>query len=664
MKDAALCAEQGGSWEQVLSQNFDNVFNAMLALVEISTTEGWVDVMYAACDTSFAPYIQPLRDQNHAIWIVMFVLWILLSFMFLLNLGVGIIVDKFMEMRNQGKGTISPAQLRWIKSRMSLTTRPFIFNLENLHRLPLWRRKVYDIVEHSLFERTIMICIVLNTLLMACVCFPELETPDFEWWNSLMSVTNYTFAFVFAVEAILKLLALQQSYWKDSWNVFDFICVLATVIGIVLTASESGVNISSVASVVRIFRIARLFRLLKFKALRPLNKLFRSLAISLVKLANVGVVAVLFLILFSILGVNVFSTVSIDSETYNQHANFRHFINAFITLFRASTGEAWNEIMHDLHKDEADWFRAGSWCTPSALFDTETGYDILKEKCLIDNPNACVVDIFKGWVPLPWVYWVTYSLFMGLVIMNVVIAVILEGYEETKSSDEVTIIETCRTLWGDKYDPDHKMVVTFPQACRFIVEAINELQKDGSISGEKISIKVFPARTPNSSTGVDLSRFPLRFARALDITPRTFVTFEEATKQVVRFAAVVENPVIKNPVEEASKLMEDLDNCDQQVRTKEMQRLKLLEALKKPPTQVPGSPLFQHIAAMVVQRMAREALEKFRKKRQRYRMSTEVDDNDETAKAEIAQQHLLYMKCVARAVELGTRTGLAPPVAG
>ena len=45
----------GGKWEQRLSQNFDNVWNSMLTLTEISTTEGWVDVMYAA---NLAKYTQ------------------------------------------------------------------------------------------------------------------------------------------------------------------------------------------------------------------------------------------------------------------------------------------------------------------------------------------------------------------------------------------------------------------------------------------------------------------------------------------------------------------------------------------------------------------------------------------------------------------------------
>merc|ERR1719382_260404 len=95
----------------------------------------------------------------------------------------------------------------------------------------------------------------------------------------------------------------------------------------------------------------------------------------------------LFLVLFSILGVSLFSTISQESDTHDGHGNFEHFINGFITLFRASTGEAWNEIMHDLEKHEGDWFREGSWCTPADLFDTTEKYEVLREKCLIAHPQ-------------------------------------------------------------------------------------------------------------------------------------------------------------------------------------------------------------------------------------------------------------------------------------
>ena len=49
MKDAAICLESGGKWLNSF-QNFDTVGHAMVTLVEIATTESWVDVMHSGVD--------------------------------------------------------------------------------------------------------------------------------------------------------------------------------------------------------------------------------------------------------------------------------------------------------------------------------------------------------------------------------------------------------------------------------------------------------------------------------------------------------------------------------------------------------------------------------------------------------------------------------------
>ena len=55
--------EQGGAWVSWMQveQSFDNIFTAFCTLFEISTTEGWVDVMLAAVD-SRGPFMHPQRD--------------------------------------------------------------------------------------------------------------------------------------------------------------------------------------------------------------------------------------------------------------------------------------------------------------------------------------------------------------------------------------------------------------------------------------------------------------------------------------------------------------------------------------------------------------------------------------------------------------------------
>ena len=61
---------------------------------------------------------------------------------------------------------------------------------------------------------------------------------------------------------------------------------------------------------------------------------------------NVGALLILFLFLFSVLGMSLFAEVKLQ-ETLNRHANFENFGRAILTLLRVATGESWVGIMHD-----------------------------------------------------------------------------------------------------------------------------------------------------------------------------------------------------------------------------------------------------------------------------------------------------------------------------
>ena len=61
-----------------------------------------------------------------------------------------------------------------------------------------------------------------------------------KWYDQPHAVTqfteiiNYVFAAIFALEAIIKIIALGKLYFKDSWNLFDLTVVLITIITIVI----------------------------------------------------------------------------------------------------------------------------------------------------------------------------------------------------------------------------------------------------------------------------------------------------------------------------------------------------------------------------------------------------------------------------------------------
>lgn len=301
-----------------------------------------------------------------------------------------------------------------------------------------------------------------------------------------------------------------------------------------------------------------------------------ALLISLPKLINVLLILILLLILYSILGVSLFSTAK-TGDTLNEHGNFRDFRAAFITLFRASTGEAWNEIMHDMWKSEADFYRAGDWCAPDTIYDFENKYEVLKDKCLIDIPNGCVQTIF-GHNIWPVIFWVSYTLLISFMVMNLLIAVILEGYEDGKDSPASEVVEICVKVWL-RYDSDQRMSLPMGTSLVFINEALQEIEGD---------------RSEDNKGAEGPAAIPMKYVAALDV--KVFkapdgdrVHFISAVRQVMRYHCLGDDLASLELLDQVKDHMEKKDAAKlSRLEEKAMVRVEK-EVSKQPPRTSPAS---------------------------------------------------------------------------
>ena len=81
-------------------------------------------------------------------------------------------------------------------------------------------------------------------------------------YSLTLDIFNYIFAFIFNVECVLKILALGKKYFETSWNRFDFIIVIGTDLGLLMTFIRI-IDLSAAATVIRGIRIMRVFRIIK-----------------------------------------------------------------------------------------------------------------------------------------------------------------------------------------------------------------------------------------------------------------------------------------------------------------------------------------------------------------------------------------------------------------
>ena len=115
-----------------------------------------------------------------------------------------------------------------------------------------------------------------------------------------MEQVNYFFTAIFALEAVIKIIALGKIYFKDGWNIFDFIIVVISIVSVLISKNTS-FNLGGATTIVRTFRVARIFRLVK--RAKSLKLVFNTFIISIPALANVGSLLLLLLYLYAVLGV-------------------------------------------------------------------------------------------------------------------------------------------------------------------------------------------------------------------------------------------------------------------------------------------------------------------------------------------------------------------------
>jgi hypothetical protein len=150
-------------------------------------------------------------------------------------------------------------------------------------------------------------------------------------YESVLENLNYGFALIFNFECIVKVIGLGRSFFYSAWNKFDMMIVIGTDIGLLLNVIKLGIDISTAATVVRAFRIMRIFRLIKSS--QNMRIILDTIVHIVPQVTNIMSLVFLLLFIYSVLGLNLFSTVMYQ-RYYNERANFRGFGNSLLLLMR------------------------------------------------------------------------------------------------------------------------------------------------------------------------------------------------------------------------------------------------------------------------------------------------------------------------------------------
>ncbi len=188
------------------------------------------------------------------------------------------------------------------------------------------KETVIEIRESKWFSNLTTLIIVIYSSILGLKTVVEIENNYLFFFH----VLDYFITIYFLVEILIKMSAEKNitDFFKDRWNVFDFVIVVVTLIPL---------ENSTMAAVARLFRI---FRVLRLITSRPELKRIIDMLIGAIP-SIVDIVLLMFIIfyIYAILGNFLFESA---------HSGlWKDFLVAMLTLFQILTFESWSSIMYE-----------------------------------------------------------------------------------------------------------------------------------------------------------------------------------------------------------------------------------------------------------------------------------------------------------------------------
>ncbi len=188
------------------------------------------------------------------------------------------------------------------------------------------------LVKASAFEYSIVAVIIANSVLLGLETSSVLERQYGAW----LHLGNRIALAIFIVEALLRITASAPrvaNYFRDGWNVFDFLIIVFALV-------------PATGQFAMIARLARLLRVLRLiSAIRDLRLIITALVRSIPSVGHVMLLLSIIVYIYAIIGYHLFHE--------HDPANWRSLGISLLTLFNIITLEGWTEVMRtamELHQ--------------------------------------------------------------------------------------------------------------------------------------------------------------------------------------------------------------------------------------------------------------------------------------------------------------------------
>jgi hypothetical protein len=396
----------------------------MLLLYVMSTGDNWKVYMFSMMDSSGHDKGPERSDASpHVIFSVA---WMFVGSLVAMNLFVAVIVGEFTKIKadSEGTATMTKEQQQWVTvmrsaSEMGSKKIPKVVQIPT-HPV---RRCLYFVVTSETFDMAMLVIIFLMIGAMAFDYWGIEE--DYVAFYYYKKCFDYSAYFLY-LEFVMKILGLGvEGYFSDGWHRFDFVIVCVAIVGSEGLSHGLPVN-PTLLRAPRALRIFRMIRLLKY--FKDLRSLLLTLIFSFPAMLNVCGVLSFVIFIYALLGLDLFTYV-VHQDSINDDRNFDTLGKAGLLLFQVLTGDTWSGLMAD------------------AMVSEQLGH------CNMEAGDC------GSWVALP--YFISFQIIGSFVLLNVIVAVILEAFTSISSQDirivQITDLEYFREMWstfdldGDSY---------------------------------------------------------------------------------------------------------------------------------------------------------------------------------------------------------------------
>ncbi|XP_065082922.1 sodium channel protein para isoform X45 [Ochlerotatus camptorhynchus] len=433
--DVNACIAENYTWENS-PMNFDHVGKAYLCLFQVATFKGWIQIMNDAIDSREVGK-QPIRETNIYMYLY-FVFFIIFGSFFTLNLFIGVIIDNFNEQKKKAGGSLemfmTEDQKKYYNAMKKMGSKK---PLKAIPR-PRWRPQaiVFEIVTNKKFDMIIMLFIGFNMVTMTLDHYKQADT-----FSAVLDYLNMIFICIFSSECLMKIFALRYHYFIEPWNLFDFVVVILSILGLVLSDLIEKYFVSpTLLRVVRVAKVGRVLRLVK--GAKGIRTLLFALAMSLPALFNICLLLFLVMFIFAIFGMSFFMHVK-DKSGLDDVYNFKTFGQSMILLFQMSTSAGWDSVLDGIINEDD--------CLPP---DNDKGY-----------PGNC------GSATIGITYLLAYLVISFLIVINMYIAVILENYSQATEDVQEGLTDDDYDMYYEiwqQFDPDGTQYIRHDQLSDFL----------------------------------------------------------------------------------------------------------------------------------------------------------------------------------------------------